>query len=97
MFAQNYKKMAGTSAVFLSADYEGASPVERDGMLWSTEELHLNAALIARQDKPPMHNALALEGLEDYDVPEDGNVRAVASIGSEFVYLNAIRAWVQMV
>ncbi len=97
MFAQNYKKMAGTSAVFLSADYEGASPVERDGMLWSAEELHLNAALIARQDKPPMHNALALEGLEDYDVPEDGNVRAVASIGSEFVYLNAIRAWVQMV
>ena len=97
MFAQNYKKMAGTSAVFLSADYEGASPVERDGMLWSAEELHLNAALSARQDKPPMHNALALEGLEDYDVPEDGNVRAVASIGSEFVYLNAIRAWVQMV
>jgi len=97
MFAQNYMKMAGTSAVFLSADYEGASPVERDGMLWSAEELHLNAALIARQDKPPMHNALALEGLEDYDVPEDGDVRAVASIGSEFVYLNAIRAWVQMV
>ncbi len=97
MFAQNYKKMAGTSAVFLSADYDGASPVERDGMLWSAEELHLNAALAARQDKPPMHNALALEGLEDYDVPEDGDVRAVESIGSEFVYLNAIRAWVQMV
>ncbi|MDB3898125.1 hypothetical protein N9329_01730 [Gammaproteobacteria bacterium] len=97
MFADNYKKMAGTSAVFLSADYNGASPVERDGVFWSAEELHLNAPLTARQDKPPMHNALALEGLEDYDAPEDGDVRAVASIGSEFVYLNSIRAWVQMV
>jgi hypothetical protein len=76
MFADNYKKMAGTSAVFLSADYNGASPVERDGVFWSAEELHLNAPLTARQDKPPMHNALALEGLEDYDAPEDGDVRA---------------------
>ena len=97
MFAQSYKKMAGTSAVFLSADYDGASPVERDGMLWSAAELHLNTPLARRQDKPSMHNALALEGLEDYDAPENGDVRAVDSIGSEFIYLSAIRAWVQMI
>ncbi len=97
MFAQSYKKMAGTSAVFLSADYDGASPVERDGMLWSADELHLDEPLGQRQDKPAMHNALALEGLEDYDAPENGDVRTVESIGSEFVYLTSIRAWVQMV
>ena len=33
IMTQGYKKMAGTSAVFLREDYDGASPVERDGML----------------------------------------------------------------
>ena len=51
MFAQNYKKMAGTSAVFLSSEYDGASPVERDGMLWSAKELHLDEPLEQRLEK----------------------------------------------
>lgn len=40
-----YKKMAGTSAVFLSADFDNASPVERDGLEWGLEELHFNALI----------------------------------------------------
>jgi hypothetical protein len=97
MFAQNYKKMAGTSAVFLSSEYDGASPVERDGMLWSAKELHLDEPLEQRLEKAPMHNALALEGLEDYEPPENGDVREVESIGSKFIYLKSSHAWVQMV
>ncbi len=38
-----YKKMAGTSAVFLLADFDNASPVERDGLEWGLEELHFSA------------------------------------------------------
>lgn len=40
-----YKKMAGTSAVFLLADFDNASPVERDGLEWGLEELHFNALI----------------------------------------------------
>ena len=54
MLASSYKKMAGTSAVFLSADYGGASPVERDGMVWSAEELHLDQLTTDRNPKPAM-------------------------------------------
>ncbi len=43
MIALAYKKMAGTSAVFLSANFEKASPVERDGVIWTSEELHLES------------------------------------------------------
>jgi hypothetical protein len=41
LLAAAYKTMAGTSAVFLSADYDKAKPVERDGLIWSAAELHL--------------------------------------------------------
>lgn len=36
-----YKKMAGTSAVFPPADFEGPSPVERDGLSWTATELSM--------------------------------------------------------
>ncbi len=97
MIAQKYKKMAGTSAVFLSADYDGASPVERDGMVWSAAELHLQQLSDQRQLKPPMSNAIALEGLEDYDMPQNGDVRTVESIGAQFVYFDVIHGWVQLI
>lgn len=97
MLAQSYKKMAGTSAVFLSADHVGASPVERDGMVWSAEELHLNELTSDRNAKPAMQNVLALEGLEDYDIPEDGDVRKVESVGTDFVYFDKIHAWIQLI
>jgi len=97
MIAQTYKKMAGTSAVFLSADYDGASPVERDGMIWSAAELHLDQLSDQRQQKPPMSNALALEGLEDYDRPLNGDVRTVESVGAQFIYFEVIHGWVQLI
>lgn len=97
MLAQAYKKMAGTSAVFLSADFNKASPVERDGMVWSAEELHLEQLPLQCQEKPAMANALALEGLEDYDMPHDGDIRRVDSINAEFVYFDRIHGWVQIV
>lgn len=97
MLAQAYKKMAGTSAVFLSADFNKASPVERDGMVWSSEELHLEQLPLQCQEKSAMANALALEGLEDYDMPHDGDIRRVESINAEFVYFDRIHGWVQIV
>lgn len=93
----NYKKMAGTSAVFLASDYQGASPVERDGMVWTAAELHLDQLPRDRQLKPPIHNALALEGLEEYDRPHDGDVRRVESVDSNFIYFDRIHAWVQLI
>ena len=96
MLAQAYKKMAGTSAVFLSAGFDKAAPVERDGMVWSAEELHLQQLPRQQQRKPPMPNALALEGLEDYDPPQNGDIRRVESIDAEFVYFQRIHGWVQI-
>ena len=96
MFAQTYKKMAGTSAVFLSADYDAASPVERDGMTWSAGELHLDDFSFQGQRKSAMSNVLALEGLEDYDIPQNGDTRKVESIGADFVYFDLIHAWIQL-
>ena len=93
---QNYKKMAGTSAVFLSAEFEKASPVERDGMQWTAAELHLDQLPTRNQQKPAMPNVLALEGLEDYDMPQNGDVRKVASVNVEFVYFDLIHGWVQI-
>jgi hypothetical protein len=90
-----FKKMAGTSAVFVNADYQGASPVERDGMVWSAEELHVGAELPVFNMLPDMANALALEGLEDYDPPSHGDVRYVSSLGVSFFYWQPIRGWVQ--
>ena len=95
MISPVYKKMAGTSAVFLSADFAKASPVERDGMIWTAKELHLEQLPRQRQKKPTMANALALEGLEEYDLPNNGDVRWVESIGAEFIYFDLIRGWVQ--
>jgi hypothetical protein len=65
--ALGYKKMAGTSAVFLREDYDGPSPVERDGMIWQAAELHLDELPDEFTPLDAMANVLALEGLEDYD------------------------------
>ncbi len=91
-----YKKMAGTSAVFLFADFAKASPVERDGMIWTAKELHLEQLPRQRQQKSAMANALALEGLEEYDMPNNGDIRRVESIGVEFIYFDLIRGWIQL-
>ena len=88
--------MAGTSAVFLSADFEKASPVERDGLIWSSEELHLDQLPKQRQQKLSMANVLALEGLEDYEMPANGDVRWVESVGAEFIYFDLIHGWIQL-
>ncbi|NKB32710.1 MAG: hypothetical protein GKR91_06395 [Pseudomonadales bacterium] len=89
--------MAGTSAVFLSTDYEGASPVERDGMVWSAKELHLSQLTEVRNPKPPMQTVLALEGLEEYDMPVNGDVRKVDSLNASFVYFELTHAWIQII
>ena len=34
--------MLGTAAAFFSAEFDQASPVERDRMVWTAEEPHLN-------------------------------------------------------
>ncbi|EED33717.1 hypothetical protein NOR53_2139 [gamma proteobacterium NOR5-3] len=88
--------MAGTSAVFLREDYDGPSPVERDGMVWQAQELHLNEVPAALNPLDAMANVLALEGLEDYDPATHGDLRLVSSIGEHFVYLEPIRGWVQL-
>lgn len=96
MTTLGYKRMAGTSAVFLREDYTGPSPVERDGMVWKAEELHLNELPKTLSPLDAMANVLALEGLEDYDPATHGDLRQVKSIGKYFVYLASIRGWVQM-
>ncbi|ARN76385.1 hypothetical protein BST96_11795 [Oceanicoccus sagamiensis] len=88
--------MAGTSAVFVFADNAISSPVERDGMVWTGEELHLNELAQEFCKKPAMANALSLEGLEDYDPPEDGDLREVQSFGCHFVYLQRTHCWIQV-
>ena len=97
MDAPAYKKMAGTAAVFLSTDFEKAAPVERDGMVWSAEELHLDKLPTAHHRKPMMQTGLALEGLEEYDKPENGDLRCVDAVGTDFVYCQQISGWVQLV
>ncbi len=93
---KSYKKMAGTSAVFIASDYSGATPVERDGMQWTANELHMDDLPAPQVQKPAMANALALEGLEEYDSPSNGDKRHVESIGEDFVYVEKIRGWVQI-
>jgi hypothetical protein len=93
---RGYKRMAGTSAVFLLEDYDGPSPVERDGMVWQAEELHLDTLPPKTNAMPAMANVLALEGLEDYDPPTHGDMRRVESVGEDFVYLEQIKGWVQV-
>lgn len=96
MVNHKYKKMAGTSAVFISTQYAQASPVERDGMVWLADELHLEGLPVNRQKKPSMSTVLALEGLEDYDAPENGDVRRVDSMNIDFVYFEKIHGWIQV-
>ncbi len=91
-----FKKMAGTSAVFLLDSYMGASPVERDGMVWQADELHAGTMPDELTQKPAMANALALEGLEEYDPPNHGDVREVESLNVKFVYLQPLKGWVQL-
>ncbi len=96
MTAQQYKKMAGTSAVFVFADNNRPSPVERDGLCWTHEELHLEELSDQRREKPAMANALSLEGLEDYDPPQNGDLRQVTSLNGCFIYLQRTHSWVQI-
>lgn len=88
--------MAGTSAVFVSAEYAHASPIERDGMVWNRSELHLDDLPNDRRHKDSMSNALALEGLEDYDIPSNGDIRRVESMGVDFIYFEKINGWIQL-
>lgn len=93
---QSYKKMAGTSAVFLLESHQSSSPVERDGMVWQPEELHLHEVPKNLTPKPAMANALALEGLEDYDPASNGDIRQVQSLNSKFMYLEHIKGWIEI-
>lgn len=96
MTSTDFKKMAGTSAVFLSVTYDKASPVERDGMIWSAEELHLDELPTQRRKMPSLANVLALEGLEDYDPAEDGDIRKVDSVDVSFIYFKKIQSWIHL-
>ena len=93
---EQYKKLAGTSAVFILDSYKGASPVDREGLVWTESELHLEQMPSEKTPLAAMANGLALEGLEDYDPPSDGDVRQVNSLGASFVYMKSIRGWVQL-
>lgn len=80
MIAPVFKKMAGASAGLLSADFVKASPVERDGMSWTAEKLHLEQLPLQLQRQSAMANALTLEGLEKYAPQNYGDIRRVESI-----------------
>ena len=89
--------MAGTAAVFVFANKHADKPVERQGMIWSAEELHLDTLdLNALTVKVSMATNLALEGLESYDPPSHGDVRAVTALGVQFAYVEAIKGWVEL-
>lgn len=89
-----YKKMAGTSAVFIPTDFSTPSPVERDSLVWTDAELGMPTSAKSLQWKPAMESSLALEGLEEYDMPFDGDARYVNNLGIAFVYVGKIRGWV---
>ncbi len=91
-----YKKMAGASAVFIPADFNHASPVERDGLVWTDSELSMPECPQIMQWKPPLDSSLALEGLEEYDPPAAGDARYVTKLGLAFVYIGKIRGWVAL-
>lgn len=93
---RQYKKLAGTSAVFILDSYQGASPVDREGMVWTQSELHIEEFPTDQRLLTAMANGLALEGLEEYDPPGHGDVRRVNSLDVVFVYLGNIKAWVQL-
>lgn len=91
-----YKKMAGTSAVFIPVTFAHASPVERDGLIWSDSELHMPEHPQPLTWKTPLDTSLALEGLEEYDPPTAGDARYVHNLGLGFVYIGQIRGWVAL-
>lgn len=91
-----FKKIAGTSAVFIPAEFDHASPVERDGLVWNAAELSLPEAGAALRWKPALESTLALEGLEEYDPPSEGDARYVNKIGMAFTYIEKIRGWVAL-
>lgn len=93
---RQFKKMAGTSAVFVDNDYPFASPVERDGMVWAAAELGISGQAQTLFWKEPLPNTLALEGLEDYDPPQQGDARYVNSQAVAFYFLADKRIWVQL-
>lgn len=90
-----FKKMAGTAAVFIRADLHANSPVERDGMVWSAKELHLDSLPAQLTEKPVIATNLALEGLESYEPAEHGDLRHVRALNADFVYIEAIQGWVE--
>lgn len=96
MRQRTYKKMAGTSAIFIPEDYAGASPVERDGLIWTDAELGMPENPQTLQWKPPLESSLALEGLEEYDPPSANDARYVNKLGIAFVYVGKIRGWVAL-
>lgn len=91
-----YKKMAGTSAVFLTSNFDSPSPIERDGLTWTDAELSMPTSPQSMYWKPSIDSALALEGLEEYDPPSDGDARYVNKLGIAFVYIGKIKAWVAL-
>lgn len=91
-----YKKMAGTSAVFVDETIIRGGALDRNGMSWSAEELHGDDVPKKLTRKSPMANSLALEGLEEYDPPSHGDVRALQCINEDFVYIQSAKAWVQL-
>ena len=96
MRERNYQKMAGTSAVFIPTDFASASPVERDGMVWTATELHMPNTPQTLTWKAPLATSLALEGLEEYDPPKAGDTRYINNLGMAFVYNQHIRGWVAL-
>ena len=92
----NYKKMAGTAAVFVLADQHANKPVERQGEIWSGQELHLDTLPTTLNSKPSIASSLALEGLESYNPPTHGDVREVSALNASFVYIDAIKGWIEL-
>lgn len=92
-----FKRMAGTAGVFIRTEHNHASPVERDGLIWTDEELKLKTAFFSgSKTKEAMASVLALEGLEEYEPPENGDIRFVDTINSNFIYVREAKAWVQL-
>lgn len=96
MKARIYKKMAGTAAVFIPEDFSHASPVERDGLVWTDAELGMPASPQTLQWMPPLESTLALEGLEEYDPAKEGDARYIHNLGVALVYIGKIRGWVAL-
>lgn len=94
MSLRTYKKMAGTSAVFISSQFEQAAPVERDGLTWTETELGLRQQPLALRWQAPLQTTLALEGLETYDPARAGDARYVIQMGMAFMFVEKIRGWV---